>query len=86
MRYSSSLTARVVVNVHLGRDECAAPLHVRYGDVVQVVQDEFVPRGGRRPVGGGGGCGRAGEGRCDGGLETIVSELVRISLYITYTT
>ena len=51
---SLSLTARVVVDVHLGRDEGAAALHVRYGgrlDHVQVVGGG----GGGRPVGGAGG-------------------------------
>ena len=54
------LTARIVVNVHLGRDEGAAALHVRYGDVQVGVGKEVVGGGG----GGGGGrpVGAAGVG------------------------
>ena len=68
---SSAHTARVVVDVHLGRDEGAAALHMRYGDVQVGVGKEVMGGsggGGGRPVGGGG-VGRAGVGRSDGGLE-----------------
>ena len=57
---SSAHTARIVVDVHLWRDEGAASLHVRYGDVQVGVGKEVVGGGG----GGGGGrpVGAAGVG------------------------
>ena len=60
--YSSALTARVVVDVHLWRDEGAASLHVRYGDVQVGLGKEVVGGGGRGGGGGGRPVGAAGVG------------------------